>query len=300
MRDCAGEHCRTGRIDLNADLGEGFGVWRLGDDDALLGIVTSANVACGFHAGDPSTMRRVCTRAAARGGRRRRPGVLPRPGRVRPPLHRRRAGRAGRRRALPTRRARRDRPRRRRPGVLRQAARCALQRRGRTTRGRRGRSSRPSLAFDRRAAGARAARLGAAARGGGGGHAPGRRGVRRPRLHRRRHARAPRREPGALVQRPGGGGRAGGADGGRRRRRRGGRHDAARCPSSRSACTATPRARSSWPGGAGGAGGRRPHARPRSPADRSARRSVGRADRPARSRPESRSAATSSTVRPPP
>jgi len=42
-------------------------VWRLGDDDALLGLVTSANVACGFHAGDPSTMRRVCARAAARG-----------------------------------------------------------------------------------------------------------------------------------------------------------------------------------------------------------------------------------------
>jgi UPF0271 protein len=54
-------------IDLNADVGEGFGVWRLGDDDAMLGIVTSANVACGFHAGDPSTMRRVCERAAAVG-----------------------------------------------------------------------------------------------------------------------------------------------------------------------------------------------------------------------------------------
>jgi UPF0271 protein len=54
-------------IDLNADLGEGFGVWRLGDDDALLGVVTSANVACGFHAGDPSTMRRVCTTAVAAG-----------------------------------------------------------------------------------------------------------------------------------------------------------------------------------------------------------------------------------------
>ena len=54
-------------IDLNADLGEGFGVWRLGDDDALLELVTSANVACGFHAGDPSTMRRVCARAAANG-----------------------------------------------------------------------------------------------------------------------------------------------------------------------------------------------------------------------------------------
>jgi len=55
------------RIDLNADLGEGFGVWRLGDDDALLGLVTSANVACGFHAGDPVTMRRVCAGAVAAG-----------------------------------------------------------------------------------------------------------------------------------------------------------------------------------------------------------------------------------------
>ncbi|MCZ2857909.1 LamB/YcsF family protein [Blastococcus sp. VKM Ac-2987] len=55
------------RIDLNADLGEGFGVWRLGDDDALLGVVSSANVACGFHAGDPVTMRRVCAAAVAGG-----------------------------------------------------------------------------------------------------------------------------------------------------------------------------------------------------------------------------------------
>jgi 5-oxoprolinase (ATP-hydrolysing) subunit A len=55
------------QIDLNADLGEGFGAWRLGDDEALLGVVTSANVACGFHAGDPVTMRRVCTAAAERG-----------------------------------------------------------------------------------------------------------------------------------------------------------------------------------------------------------------------------------------
>ena len=57
----------THRIDLNADLGEGFGIWRLGDDDALLGIVSSANVACGFHAGDPTTMRRVCSGAVAAG-----------------------------------------------------------------------------------------------------------------------------------------------------------------------------------------------------------------------------------------
>ncbi|MER7168300.1 5-oxoprolinase subunit PxpA [Micromonospora sp. NPDC000207] len=54
-------------MDLNADLGEGFGIWQLGDDEALLDVVTSANVACGFHAGDPSTMRRVCEAAAERG-----------------------------------------------------------------------------------------------------------------------------------------------------------------------------------------------------------------------------------------
>lgn len=56
-------------IDLNADLGEGFGVWRLGDDDAMLGIVSSANVACGFHAGDPAGLLRVCRSAARRGVR---------------------------------------------------------------------------------------------------------------------------------------------------------------------------------------------------------------------------------------
>ncbi|MEU8828352.1 5-oxoprolinase subunit PxpA [Streptomyces sp. NPDC048636] len=56
-------------IDLNADLGEGFGHWQLTDDDALLSVVSSANVACGFHAGDPSIMRRVCELAAERGVR---------------------------------------------------------------------------------------------------------------------------------------------------------------------------------------------------------------------------------------
>jgi UPF0271 protein len=54
-------------LDLNADLGEGFGRWTLGDDGALLDVVTSANVACGFHAGDATTMRRVCVRAVERG-----------------------------------------------------------------------------------------------------------------------------------------------------------------------------------------------------------------------------------------
>ncbi len=57
------------RIDLNADLGEGFGRWTLGDDQAMLGLVTSANVACGFHAGDATTMRTVTQDAAARGVR---------------------------------------------------------------------------------------------------------------------------------------------------------------------------------------------------------------------------------------
>ncbi|MFD0313664.1 LamB/YcsF family protein [Streptomyces flavalbus] len=54
-------------IDLNADLGEGFGRWRLTDDERLLSVVTSANVACGYHAGDAATMRRVCELAAERG-----------------------------------------------------------------------------------------------------------------------------------------------------------------------------------------------------------------------------------------
>jgi UPF0271 protein len=54
-------------IDLNADLGEGFGVWKLGDDAALLSVVTSANVACGFHAGDPVTIRATCVAAVTRG-----------------------------------------------------------------------------------------------------------------------------------------------------------------------------------------------------------------------------------------
>lgn len=54
-------------IDLNSDLGEGHGSWAMGDDDTLLSIVTSANVACGFHAGDPSIMRHVTTQAVAGG-----------------------------------------------------------------------------------------------------------------------------------------------------------------------------------------------------------------------------------------
>ena len=54
-------------IDLNVDIAEGFGVWRIADDDALLTVVSSANVACGFHAGDPGTMRRACVTAVKHG-----------------------------------------------------------------------------------------------------------------------------------------------------------------------------------------------------------------------------------------
>ncbi len=55
------------RIDLNADLGEGYGPWAMGDDAAMLDIVTSANIACGGHASDPETMYRTLVMARDRG-----------------------------------------------------------------------------------------------------------------------------------------------------------------------------------------------------------------------------------------
>jgi len=54
-------------IDLNSDLGESFGAWKMGDDDAMLDIVSSANVACGFHAGDPTGILKTLRAARARG-----------------------------------------------------------------------------------------------------------------------------------------------------------------------------------------------------------------------------------------
>ena len=51
-------------IDLNSDLGESYGAWTLGDDLAMLKLVTSANVACGFHAGDPTTLSATCSAAS--------------------------------------------------------------------------------------------------------------------------------------------------------------------------------------------------------------------------------------------
>ena len=55
------------QIDLNSDLGESLGAWRMGDDAAMLDIVSSANVACGFHAGDPAGILRTLRRAAEQG-----------------------------------------------------------------------------------------------------------------------------------------------------------------------------------------------------------------------------------------
>ena len=55
------------RIDLNADVGESLGPWPMGDDAALIPLVTSVNIACGFHAGDPSTIERTVALAAAAG-----------------------------------------------------------------------------------------------------------------------------------------------------------------------------------------------------------------------------------------
>ena len=55
------------QVDLNCDMGEGFGAWSMGDDPTMLDIVTSANVACGFHAGDPSIMVETARLAKAKG-----------------------------------------------------------------------------------------------------------------------------------------------------------------------------------------------------------------------------------------
>lgn len=54
-------------VDLNSDMGEGFGPWKMGDDEAMLSIVSSANIACGWHAGDPIIMHRTAQIAKARG-----------------------------------------------------------------------------------------------------------------------------------------------------------------------------------------------------------------------------------------
>ncbi|KIC20228.1 LamB/YcsF family protein [Leisingera sp. ANG-Vp] len=67
----------TKSVDLNADMGESFGPWNMGDDAALLDIVSSANIACGFHAGDPDVMARTMAMARDNGvGIGAHPGFL--------------------------------------------------------------------------------------------------------------------------------------------------------------------------------------------------------------------------------
>ena len=223
------------RIDLNADLGEGFGAWQLGDDAALLEVITSANVACGFHAGDPRIMARVCAGAVEHGvaigaqvGYRDLAGF-------------------GRRRmdvdpadlaadvAVPARRAGGVRPRRRQPGALREAARRAVQHRRRRP-GQAGAVAAAVADYDRSlpVLGLPGSALGRCGRGR---RAVRRRGLRRPRLHRRRPARAAQRA-GRGAPRRGHRRRAGGARAGR------GRHAPVR---RRCACTATRRAPSASP-----------------------------------------------------
>lgn len=75
-------------IDLNADLGESFGIWRLGHDEAMLDQVTSASIACGFHAGDPTVMRETVRLAKLKGVTiGAHPGFPDLPGFGRRPMH---------------------------------------------------------------------------------------------------------------------------------------------------------------------------------------------------------------------
>ena len=55
------------KIDLNCDMGESYGAWKMGDDAAIMPLITSANVACGFHGGDPATIRKTVRLAVDRG-----------------------------------------------------------------------------------------------------------------------------------------------------------------------------------------------------------------------------------------
>src|ERR1700736_947891 len=54
-------------VDFNSDLGESFGLWERGADDVMMGVISSANVACGFHAGDPGVIRKTLARARQHG-----------------------------------------------------------------------------------------------------------------------------------------------------------------------------------------------------------------------------------------
>ncbi len=126
LRQAEGKQPMT-TMDLNSDLGESFGAWRMGDDEAILRVVTSANVACGFHAGDPAgILATVRGRSGARRARRG-PRGLPRSGGLWPPQHGCDQRRAAGRRDVPDWRAARAGHGRWHAGALRQAARRALQ-----------------------------------------------------------------------------------------------------------------------------------------------------------------------------
>ena len=152
-------------IDLNVDAGESFGAWRMGDDAALFAEVSSANLACGFHAGDPGTIR-VALAAAIEAGVAigAHPGLPDLVGFGRRPIAADAAG-DPRRHALPGRRDVRLRPRRRRDPAPRQASRRA-QHRGRGVQRRARRGDRAGRARVRpRGAARRDRRLAPAARG---------------------------------------------------------------------------------------------------------------------------------------
>lgn len=115
------------RIDMNSDMGESFGRWTLGDDEALLDVVSSANVACGFHAGRPVRhAENVVIRSVAGGNGRGACGV-PRPGRIRAPLCGRVPRRAQGGRDVPDRRVGRHGAVGRRAGAVRETSWRAVQ-----------------------------------------------------------------------------------------------------------------------------------------------------------------------------
>ena len=212
----------------------------------MLDVVTSANVACGFHAGDPRGLLRVCEQAAERGVVDRRPGRLPRPGRVRAPVHRPRPRRPAGRRGLPDRGAAGHLRGGRHDGPLRQAAWRPLQRRraprgpGRARWSRRSAGSTPrcrcSACPVRRCSRSReAAGL------------PTVTEAFADRAYRPTAPSSPAREAGCGAARPRVGRRPRGPDGRHRPGRGGRRHGRQRRRRSRSASTATARAPCRWP-----------------------------------------------------
>ena len=244
-------------------------MWRLGDDDALLGVVTSANVACGFHAGDPATMRRVCARAAAAGvavgaqvsyrdlagfGRR---FMDVDPAELTDDILYQLAALDGIARVAGTR-------------VTYVKPHGALYNAAVTHAGHAQAVVDAVLAYDRRLPvlglpGSALLREAEAA-----GMHPVRGGLRRPRLHPAGTL-VPRTQPGALVHDPATVAERAVRMAARRRRRRGGRHGTADAGPSRCACTATPRVRWRWRERCGRRWSPRAWTSPRSPAEQSCR-----------------------------